>query len=181
MSTNFTVEKTKFDKVFVFTPKIHEDVRGKTVEIFNKFDLVEYLDRGEEFVQETVSYSSKNVLRGMHSDMRTWKLVKVLKGRVLLYIVDIRKGSSTYLKNSSFILADSNMKSILLPPSFLNGHLVLSEEGVVFHYNLTTYYTPKQITVRYDEPKLKLNWPIKDPILSERDMKTNLNEIIDEL
>ena len=116
------------------------------------------------------THSRKNVLRGLHGDNQTWKHITCVYGAFYLVVVDYRKDSPTYLKWDSFTLDDKNLKSVLVQPQFLNGHLCLSDE-CIFHYTQTypnDYIdVDGQYTIKWNE--LYINWPISNPILSERD------------
>jgi len=154
------------DRLIISSPKIFYDERGKNVEILpievnigNKLGKLDY---------QSISYSKKNVLRGLHGDTKTWKQIKVLKGKVFFVAVDILKDSPDYGKHYSTILDADDLTTILLPPYMLNGHYVLSDE-CIFHYNMSHQYSNEQFTVSYKY--YPINWPfeIQEPILSQRD------------
>lgn len=168
--------KIETSKIFgndvkIIYPNIYEDFRGQYVEIWNK-EL--YKDFGVEFLQDDISISVKHTIRGFHGDQSTWKLISCLQGSLYQVIVDMREESPTYLKWESFSINDKNRKQILLPPRFGNAHLVMSD-GAIFHYKQSTLYEgqDKQFTVRWDDPKINVYWPINNPILSERDKLSN--------
>lgn len=144
------------------------DFRGDLWTIWNESDFEPKL----KFNHDKVSKSKKNVLRGLHGDKKSWKLITCLYGEIFLSVVDFRKNSDFFLKNKSFVLSSENKNSILIPPMFANGHLVLSEE-CVFHYKWSYdgEYPDvnEQFSLRWDDPKLNIKWPISNPILSERD------------
>ena len=116
--------------------------------------------------------SRKNVLRGLHGDNETWKHITCVYGAFYQVVVDYREDSPTFLEWDSFVLDDKNMKSVLVPPGFINGHLCLSDE-CIFHY--TQSYPndyidwQDQISVKWNDPMLKIDWPIDNPILYGRD------------
>ncbi len=130
-----------------------------------------------KFKHDKFSFSKKNVLRGLHGDTKTWKLVSCPYGKFLLIVVNCKKNSKNYLKWKSWILSRENGIQILIPPNYANGHLCLSKE-CLFHYKLAyrgSYFDVKnQFSLRWNDPKLKINWKIKKPILSMRDKKTKL-------
>lgn len=173
-----------FEDVVICEPEQYEDYRGKNIELFNKEIYSQFLDNevisDKTFIMQSISYSRRNVLRGLHGDFKTFKCVKVLYGEVYLVIADIRRESNTYLQWQSFILSEYNAKQILIPPGFVNGHFVLSDR-CIFHYDLTEKYNEKQITIRYDNKNLDIIWPSNNPILSVRDRITNFNGLIDTL
>lgn len=162
------VFKTKLDGVLIVKPEAFEDHRGAYVEIYNE-DL--YREKGIDvkFVQDDVSISSRNVLRGIHGDDVTWKLISCLHGKFYLVVVNRDKSSPQFGQWDSFVLSDSNRHQVLVPPKFGNGHLVLSEQAI-FHYKQSTYYDRAgQFTIAWNDPKVNVWWPIKDPVLSPRD------------
>jgi len=162
------VSKTKLDGVLLIKPEIFEDFRGQYVETYN--DKL-YAEHGVamKFVQDDISVSSQRVLRGIHGDSETWKLVSCMYGKFYLMVVNCNTDSKDFGQWQSFLLSDANRLQVLIPPRYGNGHVVLSEQAI-FHYKQTTYYNPKgQFTYKWNDPKLKLWWPIKNPILSQRD------------
>ena len=128
-----------------------------------------------KFNHDKFSLSKKNVLRGLHGDTKTWKLVSCPYGKFLLVVVDCNKKSKNYLKWQSWILSHENSLQILIPPNYANGHLCLSD-CCLFHYKLSykgSYFgVSKQFSLKWNDPKLNIKWPIKKPILSLRDKKT---------
>ena len=127
-----------------------------------------------KFKHDKFSLSKKNVLRGLHGDNKTWKLVSCPYGKFLLVVVNCVKGSKNYLKWKSWILSHKNGIQILIPPNYANGHLCLSEK-CLFHYKLSykgSYLdASKQFSLRWNDPKIKIKWRIKKPILSNRDKR----------
>ena len=122
-----------------------------------------------KFVQDDISVSSKNVLRGIHGDDQTWKLVSCLYGKFYLVVVNCDKQSIDFGKWQSFVLSDKSRLQVLVPPKYGNAHLVLSDM-TIFHYKQSTYYEPsKQFTYKWDDSQLNIWWPIKNLILSQRD------------
>jgi dTDP-4-dehydrorhamnose 3,5-epimerase len=130
------------------------------------------------FNHDKVASSNKNSLRGLHTD-KSWKLITCLYGKIQLAVVNFDKKSPEYLSWTDFILdADNKEKlSILVPPGFLNGHLVLSDKAI-FHYKWSyqgEYPDVKdQTSVCWSDPKIGINWLTDNPILSERDKSTQL-------
>lgn len=164
------VEKTTFDEVLIIQRDVFEDHRGTFTETFNKD---EYRAQGIDinFVRDAISTSSRHVLRGIHYDHKTWKLIQCMYGKIYFVVVDMRENSAKYLKWESFILTDQNRYQVLVPPFFGNGHLVLSGQ-CIFHYKLSEYYFPaNEKTLKWDDPKADIFWPEKEPILSRKDAK----------
>ncbi len=168
---SITVEKTNLDGVLLIKPSKHEDYRGTFVELYNED---EYFQNGIKikFLRDDISTSSKNVLRGIHYDNKTWKLIQCLYGKFYFIVIDMRKDSNDYLKWEAFILSSENRHQVLVPPNFGNAHLVLSD-GCIFHYKMSEYYNPEsEKCVSWNDPKANIFWPINDPILSQKDSST---------
>ena len=165
------VEKTNLENVKLITLELFKDHRGQYIETYNE---KLYHDKGIKvhFVQDDISVSVKNVLRGLHGDDRTWKLISCLYGKFLLAVVNCDRESEHFGNWQTFALSYANHFQVLVPPKHANGHLVLSEKAI-FHYKQSTYYKgpENQFIYRWDEPKFGIWWPEKDPILSSRDDK----------
>ncbi len=163
------VTETKLRGVLrVEPPTIFEDFRGTYVETYNE-DLYREAGIDVKFVQDDVSRSSRHVLRGIHGDDRTWKLVSCLYGRLYLVVVACDESSKQFGEWDSFVLSDTNRSQVLVPAGFGVGHLVLSEEAM-FHYKQSTYYDRgSQFTVAWNDPRFGIWWPVDSPLLSPRD------------
>ena len=163
------VSKTKLDGVLLITPPtVFEDFRGTYVETYNE---EAYREAGIDvrFVQDDISESSRSVLRGLHGDEETWKLISCLLGKFYLMVINWDRTSPQYRQWVSFALSDRNRQQVLVPPKFGNGHLVLSEKSI-FHYKQSSYYNPKgQFTIKWNDPELDMWWPVRNPIVSRRD------------
>ena len=156
-----------FPEVKITQPDSFEDFRGELYTLFKQenSNLV--------FNHDKVSVSRKNVLRGLHGESKSWKLITCLAGEVMLVVVDNRNNSPNYLKWDSIILTAKNKKSVLVPPMFANGHLVLSNEATFFYkwsYPGSYPDVKDQFTLKWDDPNLEIHWPISNPILSKRDL-----------
>jgi dTDP-4-dehydrorhamnose 3,5-epimerase len=109
------------------------------------------------------------VLRGIHGDNVTWKLISCLSGKLYLVIVNCDKASRNFGQWQAFILSQKDRFQVLVPPKYGVAHLALADK-IIFHYKQSTYYNPKiQFTFRWDDLGFKIKWPIKNPILSKRD------------
>lgn len=155
-----------FPEVKIHQPDSFEDFRGELYTLFKQenSDLV--------FNHDKVSISRKHVLRGMHGDSKSWKLITCLAGEVYLVVIDNRPESINYLKWDSIVLSSKNRKTILVPPMFANGHLVLSDEATFFYkWSYPGEYpdVKDQFTLKWNDPNVGIFWPIEDPILSKRD------------
>lgn len=124
------------------------------------------------FVEDCMSTSRRHVLRGIHGDNETWKLVNVLKGSAYTVIVNCNPLDLNFGKWEAFTLSEDNRQQVLVPPNYGTAHLVMSDE-VLWQYKFTTSgYQPagrKQFTYRFDDPRFNIWWPVKNPILSDRD------------
>ncbi len=165
-----TVKDCTLEGVKLITPSTNfEDFRGHYVEIYNQ-TLYEEAGIDINFIQDDISVSSRHVLRGIHGDKETWKLVSCLIGKFYLIVINNDPSSNQYTKWESFTLSEHNRLQVLIPPKFGNGHLVLSEY-TIFHYKQTTCYNRNsQFTILWNDPELNIFWPIRNPILSKRDM-----------
>lgn len=157
-------EKIKDIAIFSASPFL--DFRGKYIESFNSVFFEKHFKIN--FVQDDFSISKKNVLRGLHGDAETWKLVTCAFGEIYFVVADMREESETFLVWESFLLSPEKADFVLVPPGFANGHLVLTEQAV-FQYKQTTYYGTQQFTVKHDDPRLNIFWPNVQFIKSERD------------
>ena len=165
----------KLEEVAIIQPDVFYDYRGEYVETWNveNYKIFDHLvndGKSITFKQDDISTSVKHTLRGLHGDSKTWKLVSCVYGSLLQVVVDMRESSDTYLEYDMFSINDKNRNQILIPPGFANGHLVMSDFGV-FSYKQSTLYggASKQFTVKWNDPKLNIPWPIDNPILSLRD------------
>ena len=140
------VGKTKLEGVLKIKLDAFEDHRGYYVETYNE-DLYNKHGIDVKFIQDDISVSKKNVLRGIHGDQETWKLISCLEGKFYLVVINNDENSSQYMQWESFTLSEQNRTQLLVPPRFGNGHLVLSERAI-FHYKQNTYYNPNgQFTI----------------------------------
>ena len=157
--------------VFIIEPDVYKDDRGFFMETFHIERYRKLLGINLDFVQDNISRSSKNVLRGMHFQRNNpqGKIVKVSRGEILDVIVDLRKGSPTYGAWESFKLSEQNKLQVWIPPGFAHGFLVLSDSAD-FEYKCTEYYHPEdEHCLMWNDPEVAIDWPINDPILSEKD------------
>ena len=162
------VLKTQLNGVLLIKPDVFEDFRGQYVETYNE-ELYRKNGIDIKFIQDDISVSTKNVLRGIHGDNETWKLISCLYGKFYFVVVNCDSNSKDFGKWQSFVLSDRNRLQVLIPPKYGNAHLVLSDM-TIFHYKQSNYYNPsKQFTHKWNDPKFNIWWPIKNPIVSQRD------------
>jgi dTDP-4-dehydrorhamnose 3,5-epimerase len=158
--------------LLVVEPKVHGDARGFFLETWNQR---RYREAGldADFVQDNVSLSRRGILRGLHfqNPSPQGKLLQVLQGEVFDVAVDIRRSSPTFGKWHGLVLSGENKRQFYIPPGFAHGFAVLSETAF-FQYKCTEFYAPKaEIAIRWDDPDIGIQWPLKEPLLSERDAK----------
>lgn len=175
------VSRGKLEGILLFKLDTFEDFRGEYVELFNeklyskeikkalKGTVYENGARKLKFVEDDISTGTKSVLKGIHGDNKTWKLVSCLFGKFYLVVVNNNPKSKDYGKWESFTLSDKNRLQVLIPPLYGNGHQILSGYDI-YHYKQSSYYDPKsQFTIKWNDHKYNIWWPIKNPILSRRD------------
>lgn len=172
---NMGWEKTEFEGLWVFQPKVFGDDRGYFFESFNQKNAPEEI-RNIQFVQDNEAKSTYGVLRGLHYQLPPFsqsKLVRVVVGEVLDVVVDIRPNSATFGKSFSLLLTENLKNQMFVPKGFAHGYVVLSETAI-FAYKCDEYYTPEaEAGLRFDDDVLQINWtiPTTDMILSDRDKK----------
>ncbi len=164
--------KTAIPDVLIIEPRVFTDERGFFFESFNLRRWRKQTGLEREFVQENHSRSTKNVLRGLHYQIRQaqGKLVRVIGGEVFDVAVDIRKSSPTFGRWVGVTLTAENKRQFWVPEGFAHGFVVLSE-AAEFLYLTTDYYAPEhERAIRWNDPELAIDWPLTgDPILSEKD------------
>ncbi len=167
------VIETKLSGLLIIEPKVFEDKRGYFFESYNKKILKESgIDI--DFVQDNQSLSAYGVVRGLHYQLTPYaqtKLVRVLHGKVMDIVVDIRQGSLTYGHSLSIELSSDNKNQILIPQGFAHGFVVLSELAI-FHYKCDKYYNPEfERGINLMDQDLNIDWqvPVKDQIISDKD------------
>lgn len=174
MSIDFTItDSDVLGGVKIVTPSVFEEARGNIWTSFRSGELDALLPDGMTFCHDKFSQSLPNVLRGIHGDHKSWKLVTCVWGEVHQVVADMREGSATYLKSERFVINRANQRLILIPPGMGNAYYVSGRYGAVYHYKLAyagTYIdAADQFTVAWNDPRLNIDWPVSDPILSNRD------------
>ena len=157
--------KTKFKDLFIINNKSHKDKRGYFKELLRENEI------RKKFPFLVMSYSKKNVIRGLHLQQKKTqgKFVTVIKGKIYDVVIDLRKESKTFGKKYSIILSDKNCKSIYIPEGFAHGFCALDKDNYVV-YSCTNYRDKQsEIGIKFDDKKLNINWPTKSPILSKKD------------
>lgn len=169
--------KTEIPDVWVCEPKVFTDARGYFMETWRASDFNEHIGHEVNFVQDNQSMSSRGVLRGLHfqkGEFSQAKLVRVLQGTVVDVAVDLRQASPTFGKYVMVELSAENKRQLFIPRGFAHGFQVLSDTAV-FTYKVDNIYAPQaECSIRYDDPKIGIAWPITNPqelLLSEKDLQ----------
>lgn len=171
------VTQTKIPDVLILEPSVYGDERGFFFESFNQQTFKEATNLDCHFVQDNHSRSAKNVLRGLHYQIKQpqGKLVRVVHGKVFDVAVDIRRKSATFGQWIGETLSAENKKMVWVPPGFAHGFVVLSEVAE-FLYKTTDYYAPQfERCIIWNDPSLNIDWQINvEPSLSEKDRQGRL-------
>ncbi len=168
------VEKTQLEGCFVIEPKIFDDNRGSFFESFNKTVFEKLIGLKIDFVQDNQSISQRGILRGLHIQRGAFaqtKLVRVIQGKVLDVVVDVRKNSKTFGYSFSCVLSGENNKQLFIPKGFLHGFSVL-EDNTIFAYKCDNYYSKEsEDGVLFNDPELNIDWMLEEEeiVLSEKD------------
>lgn len=167
------VIQTKLNDCVIIEPDVHGDERGFFLETFQAERYAAQAGITLPFVQDNYSRSSRDVLRGLHFQIKKpqGKLVRVVKGEVYDVAVDIREDSTTFGQWEAVILSEENKIQFWVPPGFAHGFLVLSETAD-FEYKCTDYYDDSdEGSILWNDPDLNIPWPIDNPCLSDKDTK----------
>jgi len=168
------ITPTKLDGCFVITPTVFSDDRGSFFESFNQQDFLEKTGIEVCFVQDNQSTSQRGTLRGLHyqkDDFAQAKLVRVVRGKVLDVVVDLRPSSKTYGQHFSMVLTGEKNQQLFIPKGFAHGFSVL-EDQTIFSYKCDTYYQPdSEGGIHYNDPTLAIDWLLNpaEIVLSEKD------------
>jgi len=159
-------------EVPVYSPAVYREYRG---EIFTTYHStahpVNQILPNDVQVHTRFSKSYQGVLRGLHYDDKTWKLVQALVGDIYLVVLDVRQDSDTFGKWESYIISEKTRDQVLVPPGFANGHYALTD--CIFHYSL--FYQGDYVNennqgvIKWNDPAYNIEWPTKDPIIQGRD------------
>jgi len=164
------IETTNFKDLIILSPEIFKDKRGYFTEFYSKKKVDVFCKL--EFVQDNESCSQKGVLRGLHFQKPPHdqaKLIRVVKGKILDIVVDLRKDSTTFKNYFKIELSSENKKQLYVPKGFAHGFVVLEDETII-NYKCSNYYYPNyEFTILWNDKNLNINWEIENPILSEKD------------
>ena len=169
------VKETKLKGCFILEPQVFKDKRGYFLESYNQITFNKALGLDINFVQDNESQSSTGVLRGLHYQLGEFaqsKLVRVIKGKVLDVVVDVRPNSSTFGEHLSIELSEQNKKQFFVPKGFAHGFLVLEDE-TIFSYKCDNFYNKaSEAGIIYNDKDLAIDWnlPEQNLIISEKDL-----------
>ena len=171
------ITKTKLPGVLIVEPQVFGDARGWFMETYTKNKLDE---KGIDtvFIQDNQSYSAqKGTLRGLHFQQdpkAQTKLLRCTRGKILDVAVDIRKGSPNYCQWVAVELSAENFRQLYIPKGFAHGFVTLTDD-VEVQYKVDEYYAPDcDRSIRFDDPAIGVDWGVKDPVLSAKDLKAPL-------
>ena len=172
----FTFKKLEIADVLLIEPKVFQDSRGIFAEIYKYSD---FFQSGitKQIAQINYSKSERNVLRGLHyqkNPLAQGKLVRVISGEIFDIAVDIRYSSPHYGKWVSVMLSAENMKMLYVPEGFAHGFCVTSDQAEIMYHCTSTYSPEHERGILWNDPALNIQWPIENPIVSERDIKASL-------
>lgn len=169
----FRFEDQAISGLKLIKPEEFCDDRGDLAVTYQR-DVFEEAGIETEFIQDKISFSEKNVLRGLHYQKEGYsqsKIVRCTRGVVFDVVVDLRKGSPTYGQHAENVLSEHNNYMLYVPKGLSHGFAVLSEEAGI-HYKIDAPYHPdKEAGIRWDDPDLGIGWPVENPRLSETDQQ----------
>jgi len=171
------VTRTDVADVLVFEPRVHQDARGFFLESYNRRAFKEATGLDIKFVQDNTSFSVRNVLRGLHYQIRQpqGKLIQVMAGEIFDVAVDLRRGSPTFRKWVGVTITGGGHRMVWIPEGFAHGYLVLSEHAIVL-YKTTDYYAPEhERSILWNDAELGIRWPLEgEPTVSNKDRRGGL-------
>jgi dTDP-4-dehydrorhamnose 3,5-epimerase len=172
----FTFKRLSIPDVILIEPRIFADARGFFVETYKYSDFLNIGIR-EQFVQDNHSRSAHRILRGLHYQKdphAQGKLVQCIKGNIFDVAVDIRKGSPTFGRWDGVELSEEDHRMLYVPPGFAHGFVVLSGSADVVYKCTGEYSQADDRGIIWNDPDINIQWPVSDPVLSEKDMKLPL-------
>ena len=176
------VTETSLPGCVVIEPRVFSDDRGFFFEMWSADGYSKH-GLSKRFVQSNVSSSSKGVLRGLHYQWPNpqGKLVSVLEGEIYDVVVDIRRGSPHFGQWAAVVLSADNKKQFWIPEGFAHGFAVLSERATITYLCTVPYNSAADASVRWNDAKIAVDWPVADPLLSHKDaMAPFLEQIAEE-
>jgi len=177
--------RQKIPEIVLIKPALHGDDRGFFMETFRQDLFIKAIGYKVNFVQDNESKSAKGVLRGLHYQLPPWsqaKLIRVIEGRILDVVVDIRRSSSTFGQKVVVELTSESKQQLFIPRGFAHGFVVLSDSAI-FAYKVDNYYAPEcERGIAFDDAELRIDWqlPLEELLLSDKDKKhPNLSDAVD--
>lgn len=161
-----------FDEVISFECESFNDPRGFFYEAFNLKTFAKNISEQVNFVQDNVSFSKKGVVRGLHFQKKPYeqsKLVSVIHGEIFDVAVDIRTNSPSFGKYCSYIINDKKRNFLWIPAGFAHGFQVLSDHATVIYKVDNFYNQDNEVSIKYDDPIINIQWPLDMKILSDKD------------
>jgi dTDP-4-dehydrorhamnose 3,5-epimerase len=164
------IKKLNIEDILLIEPDVYEDQRGFFMEVFHHNHYSQIMNH-RNFVQDNLSFSKRHTLRGLHFQIKhpQAKFVQAISGEIFDVAVDIRKESPTFGRWIGEILSDQNRRQLFIPEGFAHGFCVLSETAHVLYKCTEIYYPEDDNGIVWSDPDIGIDWPIKDPILSEKD------------
>ncbi|MBI4058869.1 dTDP-4-dehydrorhamnose 3,5-epimerase family protein [Candidatus Microgenomates bacterium] len=186
-SPDIRILATEIAGLLIFEKKIYLDGRGWFQEAYRVEDIAKALDVNDLVIRQgSFTYNLPGTLRGLHAEPQ-YKIVTPLTGKTFIAIVDIRINSATFGKVQTFTFdytdINSPRRTLVISPGLANSILALGKEGVFYHYAVSDTYKSNitKRSIRWNDPDLKINWPIKNPVLSEADQNNpSLRELFPE-
>ena len=176
--SDIKVSRTDIDGLCIIEPIIFSDNRGSFFESYN-YEVFASYGLNYKFVQDNESFSRKNVLRGMHVNIRhpQGKIIRVLNGKILDVVIDLRKDSKTYMSCCSVILSEQNKKQLYIPEGLGHGYLTIEDSRVLFK-TTTHYIQGDELGFAWNSKAVNINWGIEEPIQNDRDKDSkDLSEV----
>lgn len=170
----------RINDLYLIEENIYSDDRGFFFENYNKLKLKGLLGFDLNFVQDNISLSKNNVLRGLHYQIikPQGKYIRVIKGAIWDVVVDIRKDSKNFGKSFNFDLNDENNNCLYIPEGYAHGFVSKADKTIVIYKTTEFYYPEYDRTLLWSDPDININWPVKNPIISDKDkLGINFNKL----
>ncbi len=166
------VQPSKISGMYFIDPKVFADARGHFYEVFQTKRFREH-GLPDAFVQDNHSRSARGTVRGLHYQIRhpQGKLLRVVRGSIFDVAVDLRNGSPTFGRSVTVELSEENRRQVYIPPGCAHGFCALREDTELVYKCTDLYYPEYECTLLWNDPALEIDWPIKDPLLSEKDCR----------
>ena len=173
MTFKYKIKKIpSFQKSLILTSSSFTDLRGSISTTFSSDMQKNIIKKKFDNYHDKIMIRKKNTLTGIHGDNKTWKVLTCLEGKILLILVNCNKKSQNFGKHFKFILKGNDYHSVIISPKIGNSYLCLEKKNLIyykiFHNGKYNDYD-KQFTYKWNDPRFNITWPIKKPILSERD------------